>query len=143
MPVFNNDAIRFEIIEDLGKFNNTEHIKRRDIMIKEIIKNGVSFICDTSVDRKWKKFKELLDSSGYHYFIISLDLSKNLLAKLYKIKGYFESLKQIDELFNDHKMFLNEYSNDVNISISDDDFKNRCQISYKKTAEWIKYKKEF
>lgn len=134
----NNDALRSEVIEDLGKFNENEYLKWRDRMIKETIENEISFIYDTSVDRKCKEFKEVLVTNNYYYFIISIDLSKELLINLYQTKGYFESLKRIDELLNDHKIFLENYSNDVDLSISDNDFKNQCQISYQKTTEWIK-----
>ena len=138
LPVLNNDALRSEVIEDLGKFNENEYLKRRDRMIKENIENEISFIYDASVDRKWKELKEVLATNNYYYFIISLDLSKELLINLYQAKEYFESLKRVGELLNDHKIFLENYSSDIGLSISDNDFKNRCQTSYQKTAEWIK-----
>jgi len=83
LPIFNNDAIRSEVIEDLGVFDTEEHLKRRNLRLEEIISDGNSFICDVSIDREWKEFKEKLISSNYTFFIISLDLSKKLLIKLY------------------------------------------------------------
>jgi adenylylsulfate kinase-like enzyme len=38
LPIFNNDAIRSEVIEDLGFFDSNEHIKRRNSRLEEIIK---------------------------------------------------------------------------------------------------------
>jgi len=144
LPVFNNDAIRSEVTEDLGVFDSAEHIKRRDSMLKEIIENGVSFICDASVDREWNEYKKRLIANNYQWFIVSLDLSKDFLVHLYKAKGYDESLKRVDELVNDHNVFLENNKEDVGLHITDEDFKKRCQISYEKTLYWIKsISKEF
>ena len=138
LPVFNNDAIRTEVTEDLGKFDSEEHLKRRNERLTNIMESGTSFICDLSVDREWKEFKKLLASNEYNTFIISLDLSKDFLIRLYESKGYYESLKRIDNVINDHDVFLINYKNDIALHIGDEDFKHRCQISYKKTGEWIK-----
>lgn len=144
LPVFNNDAICSEVTEDLGFFDSAEHIKRRDLMLKEIIENGTSFICDASVDREWKEYKKRLVANNYRWLIISLDLSKDLLVRLYKSKGYDESLKRVDELINDHNVFLENNKADVGLHITDKDFKRRCQISYEKTSDWIEsISKEF
>ena len=105
LPIFNNDAIRSEVIEDLGILNNEEHIKRRNSRLEETIKDGISFICDVSIDREWGGFKEILVSANYNFFIISLDLSKKMLIKLYKAKKYLDSLKRIDRIIEDHNVF--------------------------------------
>jgi len=130
LPVFNNDAIRSEVIEDLWFLDEKEQKSRRNTRVEETLKDGNSFICDISVDRVWKEFKEMLDSYGYEYFIISIDLSKDLLVKLYEAKEYFNSLKRIDELVQDHKLFLDQYSDDINLHILDKNFKDRLFISY-------------
>ncbi|NVP18171.1 hypothetical protein HUU51_05640 [Candidatus Gracilibacteria bacterium] len=140
LPIFNNDAIRSEVIEDLGVFDNEEHLKRRNSRLEEIINKGNSFICDVSVDREWEKFKEKLISSNYSFFIISLDLSKKLLIKLYQAKNYLESLERIDELIQDHDNFLNKYSEDVNLHITDKDFVNRIEISYSEVRKYLEQK---
>lgn len=143
LPIFNNDAIRSEVIEDIGVFDAEEHLKRRNSRLEEIIKNGNSFICDVSIDREWEKFKEKLISSNYDFFIISIDLSKDLLTKLYKAKKYLESLDCIDELIQDHDNFLNKYSDDVNLHITDKDFINRIQISYNEVKKYLEQKNIF
>jgi len=140
LPVFNNDAIRSEIIEDLGVFNDNEHAKRRNARLGEIIKNGHFFICDASIDREWTDFKEQLISHGYDFFIISIDLSKNLLTKFYKAKKYLESLERIDELIQDHDNFLSQYSYDINIHITDKNFINRMQIAYDEVSKYLESK---
>lgn len=141
LPIFNNDAIRSEIIEDFGIFDNEEHIKRRNSRLEEVINNGKSFICDVSVDREWWEFKEKLIYFNYNVFIISLDLSKELLTKLYLSKKYFKSLERIDELIWDHDNFLNKYSNDINLHITDQNFINRIHTSYNEVREYLEHKK--
>lgn len=137
LPIFNNDAIRTEVIEDFGFLNNEEHLKRRNSRLDETIKEGISFICDVSIDRQWKEFKKGLVSSNYKLFIISLDLSKKMLIKLYKAKSYFDSLKRIDQIIQDHNNFLNEYSDDINLHITDKDFINRIHISYNEVKKFL------
>ena len=140
LPIFNNDAIRSEVIEDLGIFDNEEYLKRRNARLEEIIINGNSFIYDVSVDREWVKFKKKLISSNYSFSIISLDLSKRLLTKLYQAKNYLESLDRIDELIQDHNNFLDKYSKDINLHITDRGFIDRIQISYDKIKEYLEQK---
>lgn len=137
LPIFNNDAIRTEVLEDLKIFDSEEYTSRRNSRLKEVLESGISFICDVSVDREWSKIKEQLLANNYRWYIISLDLSKELLVKLYQVKGYNESLKIIDKLINEHNIFLEENIGDINLHLTDNDFKNRCQIGYKKTSEWI------
>lgn len=137
LPVFNNDAIRSEVIEDLGFFDSNEHIKRRNLRLEEIIKVWNTFICDVSVDREWTRLKEILVSYDYDFFIISLNLSKDLLIKLYKAKEYFNSLSRIDELIEDHNNFLAQYSGDIKINITDNDFTDRIQISYQAVSKYL------
>jgi adenylylsulfate kinase-like enzyme len=38
LPVLNNDAIRTEVLEDLGEFNFDEYIKRRNERAESILK---------------------------------------------------------------------------------------------------------
>ncbi len=137
LPVFNNDAIRSEVIEDLGFFDSNEHIKRRNLRLEEIIKIWNTFICDVSVDREWKKLKEILVSYDYDFFIISLNLSKDLLINLYKAKEYFNSLNKIDKIIEDHNTFLAKYLDDIKLNIIDNNFINRIQISYQAVSKYL------
>lgn len=138
LPIFSNDAVRSETIEDFGSLDQTEYIKRRNQRLTEIAKNKVSFIYDASVDREWSRLKERLEAGGYKWFIISIDLSRNFLEKLYQRKKYLEPLKQIDKLINDHDVFLEKYGNDVAMHITEKDFDKRLKISYQKALHWIK-----
>ncbi len=145
LPVFNNDAVRSEVIEDFGSFDPEEHIKRRNLRFAEILESGISFINDSSVDRKWEGTKKKLVDSKYEIFIISLNLSKELLIKIHEAKkkiyetsGNEKYVEQIDKYLDDHGKFLREYKKDVNLHISDDNFKNRFEICHKEISEWIK-----
>lgn len=130
LPVFNNDAVRNEVIEDLGSLDAKVYEGRRDERVKEILKNKTSFIYDASIDRVWKELKQWLQKSNYKWFIISLDLSKNFLIELYKNKGYGESLTRIDNLILEHQQFVNENTEEINLSINDNNFKKRLGLSY-------------
>lgn len=137
-PVFNNDAILSEIIENKWFLDVEEHKKIRDRRLKEVLDSWISFIADISIDREWASFKEKLSEYAYKYFIISLDLSKDLLIKLYKAKGYGESLQRLDTNFQDHEIFLEKFSDDVGIHIWDDQFWERLEIALKNINNWMK-----
>jgi hypothetical protein len=139
-PIFSNDAIRTEVTEDFGLLNDAEYIKRRDNRLEEIIKSGLSFIYDASVDREWVNLKQELEVYGYQTFIISLDLSKELLTSLYKIKGYHETLVKIENFIADHENFLKQYSDVVGLHLLDNEFEDRLDISYQKVKNWISQK---
>lgn len=131
LPVFNNDALRSEILEDFGKFEEEEYILRRNERCLSILESGKSFIFDVSIDREREKLKLWLDKYDYDTFIISLDLSEELLTKLYKAKNYSESLKRLPELIKDHELFLKKHSKIVNLHITDELFLERLEISKK------------
>ena len=138
LPVFSNDAIRTEMLEDSLVYDGKEYEKIRNSRLEEFMKSGVSFIYDASVDRKWSELKNNADVCGYSIFVISLDLSKDFLASLYKLKGYHETLARINELVADHDAFLVNYMNVVGVHIGEKEFKNRLELSYKAVKNWKK-----
>ncbi len=139
LPIFNNDALRTEVIEDLGTFNFEEYLHRRDTRLKEILESNISFIYDASVDRRWADLKKWLDSFDYHHFIISLDLSKELLIQLHQVKKYFDSLNRLDQLIQDHNNFLKQFSSDINLHITDKEFHQRLKISFEAVKKYLKF----
>lgn len=130
LPVYNNDAVRTEVIEDEGFLDEKKFLKIRDDRLKDILEKKISFILDASVDRRWKFLNDWLKKYGYNWIIISIDLSKDFLKKLYQVKGYTDSLKSIDKLMRDHDNFLENYSPEVKIRINDDNFSQRLEICY-------------
>ena len=138
LAVFNNDLIRTEVLEDDGReCDPKEHLRRRDQRLTETIESGVSFICDASVDRGWEKLKATLTENNYHWFIISLDLSKEKLIELYELKGYHDTLQVIDKGYQDHQDFLAEYGDDVGLRITDKDYPDRLELSLQTVKKWL------
>jgi len=136
LPIFSNDAIRAEIFSDLGKFDEEEYLKRRDERIKENLDKERSFIYDASADRAWKDWADKLDE--YEVFIISFDFSKKFLLKLYTSKGYDQAIEEIDRFMADHEKFINRFRDEVNLRITDENFKDRLKLSFTAVDEWIK-----
>lgn len=129
LPVFNNDAVRSEVIGDFGFLDKKIHRELKDLRIKEIMEKRISFICDASVDREWETLKSWLKEYDYDFFIISLDLSKEFLIKLHQNKGSNESLIRLDKSMADHDLFINKYSDEISLSINDLGFKNRLSLA--------------
>lgn len=138
LPIFSNNSIRTEVRADLLAFNNTEYQKRKIKRLQKLLNSGNSFIYNASLDRKWEKIKEMLLKSGYKYFIISLDLSHSFLANLCTAKGYSETLQRIGQLITDHEEFLTKYSGEVNLHITDQNFKERLELSKSEFDKWLK-----
>ena len=70
-------------------------------------------------------------------FVISMDLSRDFLISLYDRKKYTESLERIDDLLSDHNSFLKDFSDDIDLHISDEEFMNRLGLSYMKVKDWL------
>jgi predicted kinase len=132
LPIFSRDTIRTEVVEDLGKLDSEEFEKRSANRLESILAKKISFIYDASIDRKWEaSLRETARNVNYDTYIISIDLSKEFLLKLYEIKNYNESKAEVDRLLSDHDSFLKNYSEDVNLHITDEDFGNRLEIALK------------
>lgn len=137
LPVFNNDAIRSEIIEDYGLLDEEKFLKTRDERLKDILDRRISFIYDASVDRRWKLLKGWLQEYGYKWIIISIDLSKDFLMDLYKLKDYDDSLKFIDRIISEHTDFLINFSGEVLVHINDENFSDRLAICFQAVKEYF------
>ena len=136
LSIFNNDTIRAEVSIDCNGFNEAEYERRRDERLQVIITSDKPFIYDASIDRLWGDRKKQLVNAGYDIFIISLDLSKNKLQKIYNSK--WQDRDDIDKYLNDHELFLQTYSNDVNLHITDAMFSERLNISLNAVKNWMK-----
>ena len=137
LSVFNNDAIRSEVIEDLGILDEKEFRKRAFGRIKAMVAKDMSFILDASIDREYKEVFKAIKENDYEYYLISFDLSEEFLSELYKSKGYEEYLKRIDEYVNDHDDFLEENPSSVDLVINDDNFMDRLNISLEAAKEFF------
>lgn len=135
LPVLNNDAIRTEVIEDTGAFEEREFLRRRGVAVNAIFASGKDFIYDASVDRAWEEQAEFLRKTGYAFLLISLDLSKDFLLKLYESKKYDPSW--LDPYIADHEHFLRNYDKDIAIHITDADFLNRLNVSLEAARNFL------
>lgn len=113
-----------------------EYIKRRLDRTPRLLAYQRSFIHDASVDREWEMIKPALDEAGYNVFVISLDLSRDLLERLYLAKGYHESLARLDQLMGDHERFLMKYRDVVGCTITNESFSRRLEKSLDAVKEW-------
>jgi len=136
LPIFNNDTLRTEVKEDLLEFNQEEYEKRRDDRIETLMNRGKPFIYDASVDRAWEFHSKRVEETGYEVFIISMDLSEDLLSKIYEAKDYKEFSK-LEFRQPEHDAFLKEHGHLVNLHINDDNFADRLEISLSAARNWI------
>ena len=137
LPIFNNDAIRTEVIEDRGFFDEEDFNNRRADRLREIINVKTSFIGDFSIDREWKNYRHVLAQAGYSCFIISIDLGRKYIERLYAVKKYDESLQRLDQFMSDHEAFLRDYGADVGLHITDDLFPQRLELSLGACRDWL------
>ena len=138
LPVFDTDAIRSEVREDLLVWDEDEVKNRANKRLNSIIKEWKAFIFDVSVDRTRWKIKEILLKNHYNYFLISIDLDKKTLSNFYKAKWYDESMQRIDNVYEDHQNFLKEFSDDINMHINERNYQNRLKNVYRVVSQWIK-----
>lgn len=138
LPIYNNDAIRNEVIGDFLELDTEEFLKRRQERLAYLFRAGKSFILDASIDREWENYWKQLEKSDYKIFIISLDLSKNFINRIYHAKNYPGTPVETDKNFNDHQNFLEKYSSLVNFSINDTNFINRLTLSEQALIDWLK-----
>jgi predicted kinase len=136
LPVFSNDILRTEVREDLLRFDQDEYVRRRNERSQELITSGRSFIYDASIDREWPRLSEWLQTKNYQHFIISLDLSRELLNKLYEAKGYAEG-HRLEELMSQHESFLADYGGLVGAHVTDANFDRRLEVSLAAVGAWF------
>ena len=137
LPTFNTDAIRSEVVEDFLKIDEEETQNRLKKRLNLLINEWKSFIYDASMDRIRWNLKESLIKNQYKFFIISIDLNKETLLNFYKAKWYNESMKRIDEVYEDHQNFLKNFSNDINMHINETNYQNRLENVYKVVSQRI------
>lgn len=137
LPIFNNDNIRTEVIEDLGYLEEEVFKKRWQERLNVIVEKEISFIYDASIDRYWKRSLEKFSETKYKFFIISMDMSKSFLKKLYRVKNYSDSLERIETVFIDHQDFVKGFNRVVNVSINDENFRERMKVCERALGKWL------
>jgi len=137
LPVFNNDAIRSEVREDLLKYDDDVYVARRNARLKQLISEEKSFIYDASVDRYWVDLQIMLDEHNFRYTIISMDLSKVLLLNLYSAKDY-TAIDHLDTWIEQHDQFVQSHQDLIGLHIADDQFIDRLQLSLDFAGDYIR-----
>jgi hypothetical protein len=141
------DAIRMEVREDLlvDDINepaaHDEYLKRSHDRYQTLLHDGICFIDDSSADRSWKQHKDdqyyQLEEHGYDYFIISMDVSREFIDKLYRANKSY-SAKEADRFFEDHQKFLELYGADIGVHITDENFLTRMSVCHDAVSEFLK-----
>lgn len=136
LPILNNDSMRTETQEDMGELDMQIYKQKRDSRVKSILENKISFIYDASVDREWKNKKDIIYQHDYRVFIISMDFSLYKIKKIFQSKDY-NQFDHLEKTYLDHQNFLAEYSEIVNLSLTDNDFENRLELSLSSLRRWL------
>jgi shikimate kinase len=143
LPIFSTDNIRYEVREDLlvSDINNPKALKefqhRQSERYREILARKQSFIRDGSVDRHWQEIKEQLDSAGYNYCLIDMELSRDFMTNLYSKTNRPKSIEELDAYLVQHTDFMKKYSKDVTLEITDKLFKDRTSLSETAVRKFI------
>lgn len=137
LPIIQMDAIRMEVREDLLIDNSddpsvrAEFLKRAYDRYQPLLQKGVCFIDDSSADRSWKQNPDdqyyQLAEHGYDYFIISMDLSQDFIVKLHAANKS-RSKDNSEKYYNDHQTFVQQYTADIGVHITDESFPARMDI---------------
>ena len=94
------------------------------------------FILDASIDRKWDEYLDLFKE--YDTFVISIDISKECLEKIVGAKEYVTGVgDRLDKNYQNHVDFLDKHINDVDLHITDENFKDRIDIVLESIKEWV------
>ncbi len=136
LPIFNNDTVREELLAERGEIDASLYLSIKEQRVQKLIASKLNFIYDASVDRFWGNDDSTYKDAGYTYFLISIDYSLEKLKQIYTNKG-FTDFKQLVKTYKQHQDFLDNYGDKVGLSLKDNDFKNRLEISLHGVQKWL------
>lgn len=129
-PLFSNDAVRHEVMEDT--LNPILDIKLLDERINEyaklITQGPQSFVYDASQDRHWDRLVSLFGKT-HQIGVISYDLTRDFYEKILQAKQYDSTLLRAEKLLASHDAFVREYKEVIICSITDAMFPDRLTIA--------------
>jgi len=139
-PLFSNDAVRHEVMEDTR--NPILDIKLLDQRIAEraklITQKQRSFIYDASQDRHWDRLIALfVKTPPYTFGIISFDLSRGFYEEILRAKQYDSTLLRVDKLLASHNEFVRKHKDSIICSITDAMFQDRLVIAEEAVRKFI------
>jgi predicted kinase len=135
LPIINRDIIRSEVKEDLLATSinepraKQEFEKRFNQRWQQILSAKQSIILDASVDRSWPETKAQLQAAGYSWFMIDMELSRDFFIKLFAATKRRKGIEQLDGYLEDHRKFMDNFGDEVDILIDDNTFKDRLRVS--------------
>jgi hypothetical protein len=135
LPIFSTDNIRYEVREDfrLPTVNRPhalrEYERRQSQRWRAALTRRVSFIRDCSVDRSWPSIKREIETAGFGWFLINMELSRAFMLRLYEGTARPRSASQLDGYLAQHEAFMEVFGADVSLQITDEDFATRTSIA--------------
>src|ERR1700722_19094343 len=102
LPILSTDNIRFEVKEDLliDNINEPKALKefglRQSRRFHQMLNRKMNFIRDGRVDRHWPEVKEQLQSAGYDWCLIDMELSKDFLLNLYSKTSRPRAIRELN-----------------------------------------------
>jgi hypothetical protein len=137
LPIFSRDAIRNEVKEDLGHWDREEFDKRAKERFTKLLDSKKDFILDASIDRSWEKYKDQF--KDYNPFIISIDITQDHLERMVEAKEYVGGVgDRLNQNYQEHLEFLEKYSDQVDLHITEDNFNNRLEVALEAVKNWYK-----
>lgn len=143
LPIFNNDQLRFEVKEDMmaADINRpdvlAEYEKRYRQRLDELLSTGHPMILDGSIDRRWSVTKEHLDKFNYKHYMIEMAFSEAFLKNFFLDTGRAKFLDKLPKYLIDHQKFLDDYSTEISLRITDNRFKDRLKIAAEGVQDFI------
>ena len=143
LALFSNDNVRFEVKEDMRVDNINipealaEFQRRHDARLHWLTDNKRNFILDGSVDRSWGKLKERLESAGYRWLLIDMELSVNFVKDLYAKTNRSDAIQEMPRYARDHEAFMAEFAGDISLQITDDTFLSRKELAEEALRSFI------
>ena len=141
LPRMENDALRNEVRGDmmdnlLNPDVRAEYNRRLKERYDELNTLGWSFVDDCSIDRTWKSRDEWFSPARVP-FIISFDLSYEFIKNRYSL-GKVPQLDHLRRWVDDHDVFLAEFGKQVNVHITEENYKDRISICENALRDFLK-----
>jgi predicted kinase len=159
LPILSSDMVRFEVKEDL----RVQHLSiREDLQFASINQNGalaeyerrinerrlealargMPVILDSSVDRTWAEVRGQLEEHEYDWFMVDMEFTRKFLEDLYRGTGREAYIDQLNAYCADHQDFLDLYSADISLEITDETFLDRRRVAVEGLARFLQQRRQ-
>lgn len=146
LPILNNDAVRSEVIENVGRFDEEKFRSTTGERLSKVLSTSMNFIDDASIDRWYSSAtsaSQKFQDNGYKLLVISLDLSLKKIQELWAAKNYGfteDWPEKLNQWFDDHSHFLEHHDErrGGGVHIDDDNYLSRLDIALAAAREFLK-----